>query len=161
MKVYGKLQLTTPSGREIEFTRAFSAPPTRVWQALTDPALASRWLTPPGWTMPVCDKDVRPGGTLRCEWRGAQGEAMGLSGEFREVEPPERLVHTELFDEDWTGGEALVTTRLAEGDAPGTTVMTLTVRYSSPEARDGVLATPMAEGMESSYAKLDDLLADR
>lgn len=160
MQTFGKLNVTTPSEWEIRFTRTFGAPRPLLWTALTDPAFGPRWLTPPGWTMPVCERDVRPGGRLRCEWRNAAGTMMGLSGEIRAVAPPVRLVHTELFDEDWTGGPAEVTTLLAEGDRAGTTTMILTVRYASRQARDGVLTSPMAEGMESSYAKLDALLAD-
>jgi uncharacterized protein YndB with AHSA1/START domain len=84
---------------------------------------------------------------------------MGLSGIFREISPPERIVHTELFDEDWTGGETVVTTVLTEQG--GKTAMTMTVLYSSREARDGALATPMEQGMAQSYDRLERLLASR
>lgn len=153
----GGLEVTTPSDREVRMTRVFDAPRALVFRAFTEPKLVKRWLLgPPGWTMPVCEIDPRPGGAMRYEWRGPSGESMGMSGTFREVAPPERLVHTELFDEDWTGGETVVTTLFVESG--GTTTVTVTVLYVSREARDAAIATGMARGMEQSYERLADLL---
>ena len=90
------------------------------------------------------------------EWRGPDGAEMGLSGIYREIVPSERIVHTELFDEDWTGGETLVTWSITEQD--GETILSLTVLYSSQEARDGAL-TDMGRGMEMGYQRLDEILA--
>jgi uncharacterized protein YndB with AHSA1/START domain len=83
---------------------------------------------------------------------------MGLRGTYREVVPPDRLVHTEIFDEDWTGGETTVTITFTEKD--GKTTCAMTVLYSSKEARDGALKTGMTDGMEMGYARLDRILAD-
>ena len=69
----------------------------------------------------------------------------------------EDTVHTELFDEDWTGGETLGTVVLTERG--GKTTLTQTILYSSREARDGALKTPMAEGMAYGYDQLAELLA--
>jgi uncharacterized protein YndB with AHSA1/START domain len=82
---------------------------------------------------------------------------MGLKGVYREVVPPERLVHTEIFDEDWTGGETLVTLLLTE--RAGRTTTAMTVLYSSREARDAALKTGMTQGMEVGYERLEKLLA--
>ncbi|HEX6012476.1 MAG TPA: SRPBCC domain-containing protein [Geminicoccaceae bacterium] len=82
---------------------------------------------------------------------------MGMSDVYREVAPPERLVHTELFDADWTGGETLVTTVLREH--AGRTTLTSTVRYSSREARDTAFRTGMEQGVAASYGRLAELLA--
>lgn len=149
--------VTTPSECELAVARFVAAPRERVFAAWTRPELVTQWLSGlDTWHLAVCRMDPRPGGELRWEWHGADGEVMGLSGTFREVTPPERIVHTELFDEDWTGGETLVTVVLDEVD--GGTMMTMTVRYSSPEARDGAMATDMAEGMEMGYVRLERLL---
>ena len=75
----------------------------------------------------------------------------------REIAPPDRLVHTELFDDDWTGGETQVTTVLVEQG--GKTTLTMTILYSSREARDAVLKTPMEQGVAASYDRLAELLA--
>jgi uncharacterized protein YndB with AHSA1/START domain len=152
------MTVTTPTETSIVFTRDFHAPRALVFQAFTTPELLRRWMVgPDGWSMPVCEVDLRPGGRFRYVWKKASGTEMGMGGTFVAVEPPERIVHRELFDADWTGGETTVTTVLEERD--GLTRMTLTVEYSSRTARDGALATGMTSGMETSYARLDGMLA--
>ncbi len=83
---------------------------------------------------------------------------MGMGGVYREIVPPERIVHTELFDQDWSGGETLVTTVLTEQG--GKTTLTLTVLYASREVRDTVLKTPMEQGVAASYDRLAELLGE-
>lgn len=120
--------------------------------------MVSQWLHgPPGWTMSTCEMDLRPGGTYRWVWKNDDGREMGMGGTVLEVSPPVRLVTTELFDDAWYSGEATNTMELTEEN--GTTTMRLTVTYESAEARDGVLAGPMAVGLNSSYDHLDVLLA--
>ncbi|HMI96384.1 MAG TPA: SRPBCC family protein [Micropepsaceae bacterium] len=151
------LQVTTPTDREIMITRSFDAPRRLVFDAWTKPELIKRWLVgPEGWTMPVCEIDLRVGGAYRFVWRKTDGAEMGMRGVYREIVAPERIVGTELFDMDWTGGETVSTIVLAEQG--GKTTLTQTVLYSSKEARDGALRSNMTEGMESSYARLDAVL---
>ena len=158
MKNMGNLEVTTPSDREIVVTRGFDAPRHLVFDAFTKPDLVMRWLYgPDDWRMSVCDIDLRVGGAFRYVWRQVNsGTEMGMGGVYREIVPPERIVHTELFDQDWTGGETLVTTAFKEQS--GKTTVTITILYSSREARDGALKTPMTQGMEMGYARLDELL---
>ncbi len=159
MSNQSKLEVSTPSDTEILLTRSFRAPRQLVWDAHTKPELVMRWLTgPPGWTFTVCEIDLRVGGRLRFVWRNEAGEEMGLNGEFKEVEAPAHMVHSELFDVDWTGGEAIQITDFDESD--GLTHMRQTMRYSSKEARDGALQSGMDEGMEFCYGTLDKLLAE-
>jgi uncharacterized protein YndB with AHSA1/START domain len=154
-----KLTVSTPSDHEVLITRVFNAPRPLVYDAWTKPELLKRWLHGlDNWTLAVCDMDVRPGGKIRWVWRDPDGKEMGLRGVYQEVVPPERLVHTELFDEDWTGGETLVTLTLTEKD--GKTTCAMTVRYSSLEARDAAIKTGMTDGMEMGYARLDRILAE-
>jgi len=156
----GNLKVTTPSDREIAMTRVFDAPRHLVFRALTTPELVQKWLLgPPGWTMPVCEMDLRVGGAYRFLWRGADGAEMGTRGVFREIAPPERFVATEQFDKPWYPGEALVTYLLVEQG--GKTTLTLTVLYASREARDGVLKSGMERGVAMSYDRLAELLALR
>ncbi len=82
---------------------------------------------------------------------------MGMGGAFKEVIVPERLVNTQLFDQDWTGGEAIGTMTLSEHN--GKTTMTNIVRYVSPEVLAAVLKTPMESGMAAGYNRLDQFLA--
>lgn len=158
MMTTGKLALTTPSEREIAMTRLFDAPRRLVFDAWTKPELVKRWLgVRAGWTMPICEIDLKVGGTYRYVWRGPDGREMGMGGVFREIVRPERLVVTESFDESWYAGEAVDTTVLVERG--GKTTVTTTVLYESKEARDAVLKTPMARGVAESYDKLAELLA--
>ena len=153
----GKLVVTTPSDREITMTRVFNAPRKLVFDAWTKPDLVRRWLLgPPGWTMPVCEIDLRVGGAYRFEWLGQEGTRMGMGGVHREIVIPERIVNTQLFDVDWTGGETLGTLLLTE--QAGRTTLTNSVLYSSREARDAALRTRMAEGVEAGYARLEEIL---
>ena len=158
MKNTGSLKVTTPSDREIAMTRVFNAPRRLVFDALTKPELVQRWLLgPPGWTMPVCEIELRVGSAFRFVWRrDADGTQMGISGVYREILAPERIVNTEKFDEPWYPGEAVVTNALVEQD--GKTTLTLTVRYESREIRDGVLKSPMEQGVAASYDRLDEVL---
>jgi uncharacterized protein YndB with AHSA1/START domain len=161
MRTSDKLQVTTPSDVEIAMTRRFEAPPELVWDAFTRPELMKRWMYGPDeWPLEVCNVELRPGGAIRYEWHGPDGEVMGLNGEFRELEPPHRMVHTELFDEDWTGGETVVTTTFKR-DGADATVVTMSIRYGSKEARDGALESAMAEGMGEAYSRLDGILVER
>ena len=106
--------------------------------------------------MAVCEIDLRVGGAARFVWRHADGREMRMSAVYREIAPPERIVFTEIWDEDWTGGEVLVTLELAE--QAGTTVLRQAMLYSSRAARDAGLATDLEQGMRMSYDRLAKLL---
>lgn len=147
--------VATPSDLEVTVTRVFDAPRTLVWAMWTDPAHLPHWmLGPDGWTMPVCEIDLRPGGSWHFAWRRADGTGMEMHGEFREVAPPERLVQTERWGGDWP--ETLNTLLLAEED--GRTTMTHTMLFPSREARDAALRTGMNDGTTVSFDRLDDYL---
>jgi uncharacterized protein YndB with AHSA1/START domain len=156
-KHLGKLTVTTPSDREIAMTREFNAPRQLVWEAYTKCELLKRWLgAVGGWWLDVCEVDLRPGGAYRWVWRGPNGESMGMRGEYREVEPPHRIVATEQYDEAWYQGDAWSTVELTERD--GKTTLTLTVHYSSKEVRDSVLEGPAAGGVAAGFDKLEEVL---
>jgi uncharacterized protein YndB with AHSA1/START domain len=160
MKNKGTLNLSTSAEREIVMTRAFDAPRHLVFDALTKPELIKRWLLgPPGWSMPVCEVDLKVGGRYRYVWRhNGDGRNMGMGGVFREIVAPKRLVQTEKFDESWYPGEALATAVLVE--QKGRTTLTTRVLYESREARDGVLKSGMERGVAASYDRLEELLAE-
>jgi uncharacterized protein YndB with AHSA1/START domain len=162
-KEQAKSVVTLPNDRDVVVVRSFNAPRELVFDAWTTPALVQRWLLgPPGWTMPVCEMDVRPGGKYRWRWRSDEnGAEFGFSGEFREVVRPARIVHVERYEPGDVGGEmgeALVTTELTEKN--GVTTHKMTIRYESKEVRDAALKTGMTDGMEQSYQRLDDVLAE-
>lgn len=156
---YGKLEITTPSDREIAMTRVFDAPRQMVFDAHTKPELVRRWLGfQNGWSMPVCEIDLRVGGSYRYVWEKDDGSyRMGMGGVYQEIVKPERIVNTEIFDDAWYPGEAIDTLTLVERG--GRTTLTMTVKYASKEARDEVIKSPMATGVAESYDNLERLLS--
>jgi uncharacterized protein YndB with AHSA1/START domain len=157
MKNAEGLKLTTRGEREIVMTRDLNAPRRLVFDAFTKPDLVKRWLLgPPGWSMPVCEIDLRVGGAYRYVWLSTDGRQMGMGGVYREIVAPERLVATERFDEVWYPGEAVGTLVLSEQG--GTTTITQAVLYQSREARDAVLKSGMEKGVAASYDRLAQLL---
>lgn len=152
------LKVTTRGDREIVMTREFEAPRNLVFDAFTKPELIKQWLLgPPGWSMPVCEVDLRVGGKYRYVWRHTNGNEMGMGGVYREIVRPERIVATEKFDESWYPGEAVGTVELVEQS--GKTKLTQTVLYESREARDGVMKSPMESGVAAGYDRLEQLLS--
>ena len=155
MKNTGTLKVTTPTDREIVLTRVFDAPRRLVFDAFTKPELLQRWFGPHGWSMPVCEVDLRVGGTFRFVLRGPDGKEMGMRGVYREIVPPERSVHLESFDD--YPGESQVSAVFLEKD--GKTTMTAAILYPSREVRDAVIKSGMEHGAAESYDKLAELLA--
>ena len=159
MKNTSTLQVTTPSDREIVLTRVFDAPRQMVFDAFTRPELLRRWFGARGWNLVVCEVDLRVGGGWRFVSRGPDGAEMGQGGVYREVVPPDRLVYTELFDDQSYPGESLIAHDFAEQD--GRTTLTSTLLYATREGRDTVLRYPMARGVAESYDRLAELLRSR
>jgi uncharacterized protein YndB with AHSA1/START domain len=158
VKDVGKLQVTTPSDREIAMIRTFDAPRTMVFEAFTKPELIKRWLGVFGnWKFEVCEVDLRVGGKYRYVWRGPDGAKLAMGGVYREIKRPERIVATERFDDPWYEGDAIDTTLFVEKG--GKTTVTTTVLYDSKEIRDNVLKSPMEGGVAKSYDQLDKVLA--
>ena len=150
--------VTTPSDGEIRLTRLFDAPRHLVFDAMTRPQHITRWwgCLGEGYSVPVCEVDLRVGGAWRFVNRHPKGEAV-FYGEYREITPPSRLVFTEIFS-PFPDSVSVVTTEFTEEG--GKTQVTATVRYPSQEVRDMVLGTGMARGAGISYDRLEDLVAE-
>ena len=150
-------KVTTPSDTEIRMTRLFDAPRRLVFEAMTKPEHVKQWWgrLGEGYSVPVCEIDLRPGGKWRFVNRHPNGEAA-FHGEYREITPPSRLVFTEIF-EDFPDSVSVVTSEFTEED--GKTRLTATVAYPSREVRDMVLASGMSGGAGVSYDRLEDLVA--
>ena len=157
MKTIGQLIVTTPSDREIRMTREFDAPRKLVFEAYTKPELLQRWLGVfGGWTLDVCEVDLRVGGRYRYVWRKAGGVEMGMGGVFQEVVMNERIVTSEKFDDPWYQGECIATVTFRESG--GRTTLTMDLLYDSREIRDGVLRSPMETGVAASFDLLEQIL---
>ncbi len=151
-------EVTTASDQEIRITRLFDAPRQLVFEAMTKPEHVKRWWgrLGEGYSVPVCEIDLRPGGAWRFVNRHPTGEAV-FYGEYREITPPSRLVYTEIF-EPYPDSVSVVTAVFTEEG--GKTRMTAMVRYASLQVRDAVIASGMARGAGISYDRLEDLVAE-
>ncbi len=150
-------KVTTPSDREICLTRLFDAPRELVFEAMSRPEHIRQWwgCLDEGYSVPVCEVDLRPGGRWRFVNRHPKGEAA-FHGVYREIAPPERMVFTEIY-EPFPDAESVVTAELT--DENGKTRLTVTALYPSLEVRDMVIKTGMARGAAISYDQLEELVA--
>lgn len=151
-------EVSTPSDRDIRMTRLFDAPRELVFEAMTRPEHIRRWwgCLGEGYSVPVCEVDLRVGGTWRFVNRHPQGEA-GFHGVYKEITPPERLVFTEIYD-PFPDAESVVTSTFAEEN--GKTRLTVTATYPAQDVRDAVVASGMAKGAAISYDRLEDLVLE-
>ena len=150
-------QVTMPSDHEIRMTRVFNAPRALVFEAMTRPEHVREWWgrLGEGYSVPVCEIDLRVGGKWRFVNRHPSGEAA-FHGEYLEIAPPARVVFTEIFEE-FPDTVSVVTSELTEEN--GKTRFVATVRYPSKDVRDLVIGTGMARGAATSYDRLEDLVA--
>jgi uncharacterized protein YndB with AHSA1/START domain len=153
----GAFVLTTPSDREIVFTRVFDAARQRVFDAWTKPEHLMRWFGCHHSSLIRCDVDLRVGGTYRFVARMDDGSEHTVSGIYRDIAPPERLVFTQWFDDD-PGTEALVALQLDERN--GRTTLMMTAIYRDAKDRNAMLDFGVARGTTEMFERLDSHLAD-
>jgi uncharacterized protein YndB with AHSA1/START domain len=149
-------EVATPSETDIRMTRLFDAPRHLLFEAMTKPEHVKEWWgrLGEGYSVPVCEIDLRVGGKWRFVNRHPKGEVV-FYGEYREIAPPGRLVFTEIFAEH-PDTVSLVTAVFTEEGKK--TRMTVTASYPSQEVRDIVVGTGMARGAAISYDRLEDLV---
>lgn len=82
------------AGRDLVITREFDAPRELVFKAWSEVERLRRWWGPDGFTNPVCEVDLRPGGAIRIDMRGPDGTVYPMTGTFHEIAAPQRLVFT-------------------------------------------------------------------
>lgn len=153
--------------REIVISRSFKAPRALVFDCWTKPELFARWFVRPGWTVPVLEMDVRPGGRYRYVMRQDDGSEFTMQGEYREVLRPERLVSTIAFagfnEVGWRPEDATVSVIELTEESRGT-LMTMTQTYPSQEVRDQTLnfmeTQPGASGADG-YDRLAEMVEER
>jgi uncharacterized protein YndB with AHSA1/START domain len=151
-------EVTQPSTTSVRMTRLFDAPRALVYEVMTKPEHVKRWWGQlgEGYSVPVCEIDLRIGGKWRFVNRHPKGEVT-FYGEYRELNPPSRCVFTEIFA-DFPDVVSVVTSVLTEEN--GKTRLTATVEYPTQEVRDMVVSTGMEKGAATSYDRLEDLLAE-
>jgi uncharacterized protein YndB with AHSA1/START domain len=151
----GSTTFTRPNDTQLVAMRLISAPPDFVWEAHTLCEQVKQWLLgPDGWTMPVCEIDLRPGGKYRYVYEATDGRTFQMSGEYQEIEAPERIVSTESMGDSPV--QTVNTLTLTENG--GRTVLRTVVDYPSKEVREEIISTGMLEGWNKSYDRLEKYL---
>ena len=147
-------KVTLPTDTQILITREFNAGKHLVWKAYTTPELVKRWWAGDMGTVTSAEIDLRVGGT----WRYVmdhEGHEVAFRGEYREIEAPDRLVNTEIFEGIPEPDEhaGLVTVTLTEKD--GRTYMEMLCDYRDQADRDAVVASGMESGLQEALDHLE------
>ncbi|MGE0868328.1 MAG: SRPBCC family protein [Kofleriaceae bacterium] len=151
----GKLKITLPSNTEIHYSRVFDAPKHLVFEAFTRPEHVRRWWgCMDGFTMTVCDIDLRVGGTWRYVIVGPDHNEVAFNGVYKEIAAPDRLVNTEIF-EMFPDAATLVTSSFVERD--GKTHYEALQTFPDQASRDAAIASGMEEGADLGYDRLEEV----
>ena len=136
--------------------RTIEAPAEALFRAWTDPVRLKRWWGPKGFTNPVCEVDVRPGGAIRIHMRAPDGTVYPMTGVFHEIVVPERLVFTSSALDG--NGDPLfeVLNTVTFADEGGKTKLTLQASVSKVKGH----AAPHLAGMEQGWSMALDRLAE-
>jgi uncharacterized protein YndB with AHSA1/START domain len=143
---------------DVTTTRVFDAPLEAVWNAWTDPEQVSQWWGPRGFTAPVVELDVRPGGEVRIDMQGTDGSVYPNRGVFNDVSEPDRLVMTLRLVNDKGEPliEALNTVTFADEDGKTRVTLEFEFVHVAPEAAEA--SAGAEEGWNESLDRLEELL---
>jgi uncharacterized protein YndB with AHSA1/START domain len=142
---------------ELSLTRVLGAPRALVWSVWTEPEHAKQWWGPHGFTTPVYEADLRPGGSLRVHMRAPDGEIFPQEGIFEIVDPPQRLVTVGAVEiAGSVAFEARTEIRLTESDGKTTVRVLQTYSNLSPAAAGAIEGAPI--GWSQQFEKLDTYL---
>jgi uncharacterized protein YndB with AHSA1/START domain len=130
------IDVSSPNEPVIIITRVFDAPRALVWKAITDPRHVAQWYGGHGFTNPVCEMDVRPGGIWRQVMKAPNGAEFTINSVFLEVVEPERLVWTNADSESRQPGPPTAISTVTLEDRGDQTKWTLVARFNSIEERD-------------------------
>ncbi|MFF2454546.1 SRPBCC family protein [Isoptericola sp. NPDC058082] len=155
----GTAVLTLPNDTDIQVVRRFAAPAATVWRVFTEPELIARWWAGKRGTVTSVEIDPRPGGTYRYVMHADGGFEVAFHGEFTEVVPPERLVHTEVFEGMPDGDAAATLNTYTFTEEDGVTTLTLVTRAPSREVRDAIVESGMEGGLQEGFDLVDELAA--
>lgn len=146
------------SDRELVVTRVFNARARVVFDAWTTPKLLKLWWAPKslGVSLFECEADLRVGGSYRYAFGRDPQNPEVFAGRYLEINPPERLVVTQVYERLHEAGEVVVTVSFEE--AEGRTRVTLHQLFPSKEALDGAVASGMERGMRDTFDQLDALV---
>lgn len=151
-----KLKVAERGDQQVVFTRKFRASPEVIYDAHTQPDIIRRWMHgPDGWQMLECQCNTRPGGGFRYVWKNAEGDSFSITGEFLDMDRPNRILHVErMHMPDPTPDNRIETTLVADGSG---TLMTLRMSLPDAATMTAMMESGMDEGMERSFEQLDDV----
>jgi uncharacterized protein YndB with AHSA1/START domain len=143
-----------PADRTLVIERVFKASPEKVFKAWTNPAILVKWWGPEGFDTPECKMDVRAGGEYRTTMVSPDGKSHTVSGIYREISPPNRLVMTWGWEEDGQRGHETIIEVTFEPASPGTKMRLVQSVFESENSRD-----MHNQGWTSSFNDLERILA--
>lgn len=152
-----QMKVALESDTTVVVSRHIPAPLELAFDVWTQCKHLQKWMTGlPGWSMPLCEMDLRPGGKYHWGWRKEDGvEEMHITGTFHEIDRPHRLVSTESWGGEWAD---CVNTFTFTPDGEGT-MLRLQMAWPTKAARDAALETGMSDGMQMGFDGLDQYLS--
>jgi DNA-binding winged helix-turn-helix (wHTH) protein/uncharacterized protein YndB with AHSA1/START domain len=152
--VQSALQVLTPADCDVLLSRLIAVGRERAFETWTKPKLLRQWYPLPGWSMVVCELKLEKGGAMRFVTRHADGTEVTQRGIIREVVRPERLVHTEYWENPYMPEARVTTTFAAAGDE---TVLNVQVSYPTMETRDRFLESGLTRDIGVMYDRFAEL----
>jgi uncharacterized protein YndB with AHSA1/START domain len=154
----GTAKVTLPADTQILITREFDAPKELIWKAWTTPELVRQWWHANRGEVTVAEIDLRVGG----KWRSVMvttegGIEVGFHGEYREIEPYDRLVSTEAYEGVPNPDENATLNTVTLEETDGRTLVTVLVDAPSKEIRDAIVESGMEAGMQDAYDLLEQV----
>lgn len=154
-----KAETTEPvADREFTITREYDAPARPLFLAHSKPEHVRRWFGPKGWPISKCEMDFREGGEFHFQMTSDEGEVgPPFGGTYREIVPNRKIVYDNGFEAPGSG-KMVVTVRFDEHN--GRTTLTVSTVFESVAMKDEYLGLGMAEGMQSGFDQLIDVVED-
>jgi len=153
----GTATVTLPADEQILITREFDAPKELVWKAWTTPELVKQWWHANRGEVTVAEIDLRVGGTWRYVSVTDDGFEVAFHGEYREVEPYDRLVSTEAYEGVPNADENATVNTMTLAEADGRTTVTIIVEAPSKEVRDAIIESGMEAGMQDALDLMEQV----
>jgi uncharacterized protein YndB with AHSA1/START domain len=154
----GTAKVTLPTDTQILITREFDAPKELIWRAWTTPELLKQWWHANRGEVTVAEIDLQVGGSWRSVMVTTEGGfEVAFHGEYREIEPYDRIVSTEAFEGVPNPDENATVNTVTFEETDGRTLVTVLVEAPSKEVRDAIIESGMEAGMQDAYDLLEQV----
>jgi uncharacterized protein YndB with AHSA1/START domain len=153
----GTAKVTLPADTQILIAREFDAPKELVWKAWTTPELVKQWWHANRGEVTVAEIDLRVGGTWRYVSVTDDGFEVAFHGEYREIEPYDRLVSTEAYEGVPNPDENATVNTMTFEENDGRTTVTILVEAPSKQVRDAIIESGMEAGMQDALDLMEQV----